>query len=103
MGGSTSQLRKPGVVTETGDPVVQRHCDLLDQAWQLLTHAWDGEADKEWRAGARRWRDAYFALWAEHCGHDPGPAPYGLPVIKSAAGSVPEVCVLAPIPKRTDR
>lgn len=61
---------------------VGRHCDLLEQAWRLLQGSWDAQPDDAWRAAVRKWRDAYYALWAEHCGHDPGPAPHGFPPIQ---------------------
>jgi len=60
---------------------VARHCDLLDQAWMLMQSAWTTQPGDEWRTAVKKWRDAYFALWSEHCGNDPGPAPYGLPVL----------------------
>lgn len=64
----------------------RRHCDLLDQAWKLLQGAWDAQEDEAWRTGTKKWRDAYFAVWSEHCGHNPGPAPYGLPVYNNTKG-----------------
>jgi hypothetical protein len=64
------------------DPVVGRHCDLLEQAWQLMRAAWDAQTDGPWRAAVKTWRDARDELWGEHCGYDPGPAPYGYPVVR---------------------
>lgn len=60
---------------------VARHCDLMDQSWKLMQHVWNTRHDNEWRVAVKKWRDAYYALWSEHCGRDPGPAPYGLPVL----------------------
>lgn len=65
----------------THTDVERRHCDLLDQAWTLMQGAWDAQPDDSWRVGGKKWRDAYYTLWSEHCGHDPGPAPYGFPLI----------------------
>lgn len=64
------------------DPVVGRHCDLLDQAWQLMRAAWPTQTDDAWRDAVKTWRDAFYRLGSEHCGHDPGPAPHGLPLIR---------------------
>lgn len=69
---------------QTEAAVVGRHCDLLDQAWRLMRDGWDAQTDDRWRAAVKKWRDAFYALWGEHCGHDPGPAPYGFPSIARA-------------------
>ena len=35
--------------------------DLLEAAWGIIANAWDWNMDdrQDWRAAAKRWRDAY--------------------------------------------